>query len=369
MVQQLFDTSWEALSRESVERFLAGAGEEGLTWEAKGRKTPHRDSVRKAVCGFANAVGGYLIIGAERGQEGWRLPGAEFPSDEPGTWIGSLVAAGGVSPVPVFEPKAFDANDGRHAVVVRVEPVPTPPCITASGIAYQRVSGQTLPITDQRVLADLIQKGATLRAQTEALALRAAQRLRSEPMAFHAAASVFAMALCAVGGPENKSKVLFDRPRAVAFHQLVQQDLQADAMVDYGVQSSIHQDCLLAWTASAEVGQGTTAAAFWDGAVAVVYSDVGREYLVPTFAHDVRRFWRALVCAVELFGGVGDAHLAIVLNRDHPALRAERTTVPRTDIRRWTEAREPTAEELDSVVRELERGFGRASWEPGSSSS
>lgn len=32
----LFDVSWEDLDADGVERFLAPAGDEGLTWEAKG---------------------------------------------------------------------------------------------------------------------------------------------------------------------------------------------------------------------------------------------------------------------------------------------------------------------------------------------
>ena len=58
----------------------------------RGKRPARRDSVAKAVCGFANAIGGYLIIGAEREGAGWRLRGVSFPSDEPGTWISSCNA-------------------------------------------------------------------------------------------------------------------------------------------------------------------------------------------------------------------------------------------------------------------------------------
>jgi hypothetical protein len=63
-VHQLFDRSWDELDASSVNRFMTEAGDEGLLWEAKGAATPRQDSVLKAVCGFANSVGGYLILGA-----------------------------------------------------------------------------------------------------------------------------------------------------------------------------------------------------------------------------------------------------------------------------------------------------------------
>jgi hypothetical protein len=52
---------------EHVDSFLADAGGEGLTWEAKGTDLPHTNSVAKHVCGFANALdGGFLLIGFEQ---------------------------------------------------------------------------------------------------------------------------------------------------------------------------------------------------------------------------------------------------------------------------------------------------------------
>ena len=39
-------------------------------WEAKGVRQHHTRSARKAVCGFSNSLGGYLVIGAERATSG-----------------------------------------------------------------------------------------------------------------------------------------------------------------------------------------------------------------------------------------------------------------------------------------------------------
>jgi hypothetical protein len=362
-VQELFDTAWDDLDVESVERFLAEAGDEGLTWEAKGTITPHRDSLRKAVCGFANAVGGYLIIGAERGQAGWQLPGVSFPSDEPATWVTSIIASGGVSPLPRFDVRVFPRQGARQAVVLRVNPTATPPCITASGVVFLRGSGQTLPVTDQRVLADLFERGAIARSQTEASSLRAAQRMLMEAADFAPEHSVFAAALCAVDGPPDKAAILFSRERGRRFADLVNAELQPATALSYGVNGSMHQDCLRVWTATQDEGQAVTAAGFWDGAVAAVWSSTETKIMVPEIVHEAQRFWPTLASTVRLFGGLGEAHLAVVINKGHAGFQGRGQELPRTDVRRWTEAREPTSDELESIRRELERGFGRMSWE------
>jgi hypothetical protein len=367
-VQQLFDTTWGELDVESVERFLAEAGDEGLTWEAKGKKAPHRDSIRKAVCGFANALGGYLIVGAERGSAGWQLPGVSFPS-EPQTWTSSVISAGGVSPIPRFDVKSFLREGGRHVVVLEIQPVSTPPCITASGVVYQRVSGQTLPVTDQRVLSELIEKGGAARFRTEASALRAAQRMIAEEAGgFASEHSVFAAALCAVDGPADKAAALFSQERGRRFADLVDAELQPEAVVlSHGVRGSVHQDCLRVWTATKDEGQAVTAAGFWDGALAVVWSSAEPQITVPEITREAQRFWRTLATAVRRFGGSGEAHLVLVINKHHAGLQGPGRELPRTDVRRWTGVREPTSDELESVRRELERGFGHMSWEPSTS--
>ena len=125
----------------------------------------HANSVRKAICGFANALGGYLIIGADREGNEWTLPGVSFRDKEPSTWLSSVISSGLAPLPPVGEPKVFSRDDGRHAAVVRVGAVPR--CITSTGVVYQRVSGQTLPVTDQRVLAELLGAGNAARRRAE----------------------------------------------------------------------------------------------------------------------------------------------------------------------------------------------------------
>ncbi len=205
-----------------------------------------------------------------------------------------------------------------------------------------------------------------MRRETGKAALAAARRLLSEPEGFEPQTSVFAVALCTTGRAENMAAALFDTERALRFQALVSEHLQPDRIAGYGTESqlSMHQDCLRAWTPPQDVGQGTTVAAIWDGAVAVVLNESKTDYSVGELIIDVRRFWVGLARVVQLFGGTGDAHLAVVINPKHASLLRGSRVRPRAGVRRWTEAREPAAGEVASVVRELERGFGRVRWEP-----
>jgi predicted HTH transcriptional regulator len=71
----LFGVPWAELTRSDVESFLEDAGDEGVNWEAKGRgpeqTRPRPASLRKAACGFANQIGGYLIVGASKDGDEW----------------------------------------------------------------------------------------------------------------------------------------------------------------------------------------------------------------------------------------------------------------------------------------------------------
>jgi hypothetical protein len=246
---------------------------------------------------------------------------------------------------------------------VRVQPIANPPCITTSGAVFVRVSGQTVPVTDQRVLADLIQRGVAARARAAANALHAARNLVSEREQ-----SVFAVALCSLAGPEDRAATLFDREHAERFYELAKHAVPPRATDGYSWHPSVHQDSIrLTLDSTGNEGpplQTTAAAAYWDGTVAAVMNHANASYTVADLINDAQRFWRMFGHATRIFDSAGDAHLALVMNTKHPAVQRGGADVPRTDIRRWTEAREPTLGELASVDREISRAFGRAHWEP-----
>jgi hypothetical protein len=363
-VLSFFGTPWDKVTAEVVEQFLSEAGDEGLLWEAKGHEQPHRDVVRKAVSGLANAAGGFLIIGAERDQNGrWMLPGVEFQSGEPGTWLSSLITVG-VHPTPVFDLKAFDRGQKCVAVVVVVGAVAVPPCITATGVIYQRVVGQTLPVTDQRVLAELYARGRAAREQTEALALRAATRALAEPAAESSDQALLGISICPVESASDKSAVLFRRSFAGRVGEMITTGLQVDPNVIQPVRVETEQDVIRAYPGSYASQNSWTASAYWDGAVSAVFTTPSSELYVSDLAPRINQAWRVLVDLATAAGGRGEAHLVVQVRVEHLAVSARRGIRPRHPIRRWTELREPNEDELGSVRRELLRGFGETALEP-----
>jgi predicted HTH transcriptional regulator len=154
----IFGVSWQDLRLEEVERFLNGGEPEGLLREAKGSEI-RKDEVRRQVCAFANSHdGGFLILGASRDAEGWRLDGARF-EDEPPTWITNVVGNGGVSPYPDgLDTRAWPIEDGKHVAVVWIPSIPTPPCRhTWCGIRARLRAA--IPVRESLRLAQVFARG------------------------------------------------------------------------------------------------------------------------------------------------------------------------------------------------------------------
>ena len=99
--------------------FLANAGEEGLTWEAKGDepreggKRMRAEHLQRSACAFANQVGGYVLIGVHRNDGHWEVPGIVAPAAEPELWLDQVLA--GLRPIPRYERKAWEVADGADS--------------------------------------------------------------------------------------------------------------------------------------------------------------------------------------------------------------------------------------------------------------
>jgi hypothetical protein len=381
-VRPLFDEPWESLSLDSVRRFLADAGDEGLLWEAKGPERDdgpiRRDSIYKALSGFANSSGGYLLLGIERASKNagpWQLPGVVFP-DEPVLWTSSVITAEvGLAPIPVHDVKAFalpvapaaaDATgdaEQRHVVVVRVEPLAEPPCVTRSGAVFMRASGQTKAVTDQRVLMDLVGRGENARVAAADSALRAARRVLADSTSLPREFNVLAVGFCAVSGPDDKAGVLFDQQRSEFFFEVVGCDMQADGSVGSATSWHMRQDALYVHTGGQAPDRATTVAAFWDGAVAAAFNYTGTGHDPSLLEAIIARYWRGLAGIAAHYGSTGDAHVAVVFNLEHHSFSMSPDDMPVTDIRRWTSVREPDDVEKRSVALELHRAFGDTAWQ------
>src|SRR3954452_50412 len=153
------------LAEEHVRAFLAAAEEEGVTWEAKpdgpdGRGRLRPEHVRNGVCALANQIGGHLIVGAAKREDRWELVGVDGRG-EPGLWLDRAV--GGLRPLPRYAHRVFPLDEGRWAAVVQVEPLTQTPCMTLDGQVFERVSSQSVRVTNPARLAQLFSRGEQAR--------------------------------------------------------------------------------------------------------------------------------------------------------------------------------------------------------------
>ena len=161
-----FDVPWDALDHDALVRFLEGAGDENLYWEAKGSNM-QPEHVARTCAAFANAEGGYLIIGAAREADGtWLIDGVEL-KDEATVWVSKTIRTS-VSPNPDYRVRAWTLSNGRHVAVVQVQPNFGMLCVT-NGQIHHRRDGETAPLSD----------GATLHQVSSAVLARSRQLPRN----------------------------------------------------------------------------------------------------------------------------------------------------------------------------------------------
>ena len=129
----------------------------------------------------------------------------------------------------------------------------------------------------------------------------------------------------------DKAQALFSQEPARPVTDLVHADLQLDPYARYGVRGSVHQDCLRVWTASEECGEGTTAAAFWDGCVAIVWSSLD-EVAVPDITRNARRFWGDARQGRPVLRGSRRGASGVVINRSNEAVQHASRVLPTRDI-------------------------------------
>jgi hypothetical protein len=415
---ELFETPWEDLDADGVRDFLESAGEEGVTWEAKAgdeKGRLHPDSLRKAVCGLANRIGGYVLVGAKwnKAEKRWELPGITPPDEEPELWIGKVVR--GLTPAPRFEPKAWTLDDGRVVAVVWVEPVDEPACMTPKGAVFERVSGETLPVTDPARLDALFRGGQQARERAEQFADRAAARALDAPGWQSERTVAISVALAPIG---RETDDISSRLFVPSFREFIVKALWDYFTAGFGlgivnfspqpddIRASPEQDAL---TIRAHFSEGRVLRsdrsvqhqsrstwllqATWDGAVAAgaIFSESAVDML-SGFDQVVMPGWQQIVPLVQRLGGYGPAQLTVGLyaaqdrsNDPVTKLQVEHGMEPppaptppnhtlyaklqrererETWIRRWVNVDEPDAAMLGSIQREVQRAAGIESHEP-----
>jgi hypothetical protein len=350
----IFGAAWQDLTPDDVERFLDENREESLTWDAKGTTLPRPDSIRKHACGFANRIGGFLILGASEGDAGWTLDGVEFPNAEPETWLLDIVAA--LRPAPVAHARAWPVGD-RVVAVLRVQPVGQPPCMTTGGVVYERVSGQTLPVTEPTALDRLFSRGEAARDRARKAALETTDHLINSVRHWATNTHLLALALSATGQPHDAATRPFREDLVTLLNDSMLNRLHVGP-IRTGQWAWVEQEHVttmvagheFAWTA--QMTRSTTAAIMFratpeDGSVQQLC-----EQVIPMG-------WKYAADRMVDLGGEGDARLEIFIDGTHPAI----TVAHDIRIGRWTGIRHPTDGEVASVARELRRAVGEHAFE------
>ena len=395
----LFDAPWGQLERSHVEAFLDDASEEGVTWEAKGagkgQSHPHSDSLRKAACGFANQIGGYLIIGASRQDGRWRLDGIKPPAEEPGLWIGQILRR--LQPVPRFEVSdIFELDDQKVALVVKVEPVVNPPCMTPDGRVFERVSGETLPVEDPVLLDRLLRRGEHARGRAEHFARRAAERAIALPDWPTQHSMSISVGLASVGREtEDISSRLFTEPTHDALVKSIW-ELLGDVRPET-IDISQRQDAYTAITDSPahnhyDVDNQTVVGiirtsrflqANWDGSVAAgawFSDDLLQDAIYPDQL--ISKCWREAAAIGKRLGGYGPAYLHVLIavaksgevevygqearvaGRPPPKGTLYAKLPAETAMGRLLDTADPDEDIINSLRRELQRAGGIRTDEP-----
>jgi hypothetical protein len=90
-MESIFGVPWEQVELDHVRAFLETAGDEGILWEAKATDPRRADAkieasvIREPICGLANSIGGYVIVGCRVSKLGFLAePGVLTPSKAPG---------------------------------------------------------------------------------------------------------------------------------------------------------------------------------------------------------------------------------------------------------------------------------------------
>lgn len=388
-MDSIFGVPLAELKLEHIERFLATADTEPLLWEAKGTERPRPDSIRKHVCGFANRLGGYLIIGAKQTGDQWKVNGVDFGGDEPNRWISDCIGTLRSPPFYDVSP-ALEADHGL-VLVVEVEPVQVPPCMTASGTVFQRVSGATVAVTEPLVLHELTTRGREMEARACRHVVAHAEVLAKNPPSRPLPSSypgpdahppTFGLAMTALGPPPDVAERVYRPSFFDEFQATARRRFRTQAFLDDAVQPFHSQGA--AWVSVDGFDFNRVAFAHRDGTIAVSFGgppDDGSELTLTApgagrIENGVRpnegpisQAWRFANDQLYELGCRGEARLCLWLNDKLPRFKAAPSM---TGILRDVMIRPPATDELSddaqqefaALAREVRRALGYIEPEP-----
>lgn len=166
LLDEIVPTSLHTFTPQTLDALRTAGKQEGLYFEFKGQWPA--TGVAKTVCAYANAYGGFLVLGATQTADAKidRFPGLD-PSIEWPLRIKDQVV-GHVSSLPVWDAVSVTSPDNPPAkvAVVRVEASDqTPHVVTDSGIIYQRTPGGSDPVKDKATIDQLVARGSGVQAR------------------------------------------------------------------------------------------------------------------------------------------------------------------------------------------------------------
>jgi hypothetical protein len=376
-----FPVPLDVLAEEHLRAFLAAAEEEGVNWEAKADgpvdkgKQMRPEHVRNGACALANQIGGHFIVGAlmrvEDGERKWELVGVAPRDRDPGLWLDRALRE--LRPVPRYRHRVFPLEDNRWAAVIEVQPLVQTPCMTADGQVFERVSSESIKVTDPVRLHELFSRGERARERAEAQAARAAQTLHRAHQPLGVGVT---LALAAASyEPDIGSRLFHSRFRTQlddAFEDRLFRQLSQTAPPARSEERAIRQSFVQRVHGFNSDGKPFTevtwrARAQWDGAVAVSASLSGSILKHGSlFEMVLLPAWRLAADLVGHLGGYSDArmHLAIEVRAIAAYLGDFYRGLPASvEVTRWSEVAEPSGELVGSVQRELQRAAGLWSFE------
>ena len=339
--------------------FFAEAGDEGLTWEAKGTEI-RREHVIEAASAFGNSLqGGYLVLGARQAKKGgpWTVDGWQFRG-EPKAWVSTTLMADTVRPRPSFDVEAWPIDATRHLAVVSIRPVAVPPVITNHGQVWERLSGLSKQVQDPAQMRELVRRGEQAMAEAQRIAEGGRHDLMAAPPKQRRCSIIVSMASPALVG--DVSAVVFRRSSYQAALDMLNGPLGIPAISGYrqnSVGGDVAQGAITLFNAGIRE-EGYSLRIGRHGSVAVGQSagivEDGLRALAES-ADALLRTWQAAADLMLAFAGEAPVHAAVGLGSEKLGW---------TEMARWTQVPGPWDDDLAVLMRDARRTLGRDEWEP-----
>ncbi len=353
----VFEKNIHELDLDDIRALVENADSETLYWEAKGAGAPTKELARTA-CAFANGhATGYLLYGVK--DKTWEFEGVELP-DEAATWISNVLKTR-LSPLPTFDAQAIPLEGSRVILVIEIDPLPDPPCIS-SGSVYERLPGQTRVVDDANRLADLYRRGETAHKMARSVADQMTEKLAGDRTTGQQLAVTdprFEMGVAAIGRVQDMNRILFSRQ--------FRSDLQ-EAITEHLLDGS-GQDPYFSVTQSTLTGVGTNVGNLryiqewqvevnWVGAVGIRYwTQIKPARVDQLIENRASQAWSFAQDVLKKLGSYGDTYMGFHFDGGRGA------EIRKVLARRGPIPMPPTADLLPSIGREIHRAGGEFAYE------